>query len=87
MRLGAQPDIQVAASVQTGSGLWQVLGFGLVGTLERGAQERHVINGSYQAAVALGSRLCFPPITLAGRKMGHRENGWNSMGQTLVFHL
>lgn len=19
--------------------------------------------------------------------MGHRENGWNSMGQTLVFHL
>lgn len=30
-----------------------------------------MINGSYQAVVALGSSLCFPPITLAGRKMGH----------------
>lgn len=46
-----------------------------------------MINGSYQAAVALGSWLCFPPITLAGRKMGHRENGWNSMGQTFVLDL
>lgn len=44
-----------------------------------------MINGSYQEAVALGGWLCFPPITLTGRKMGHMENGWNSLGQTLVF--
>lgn len=52
---------------------------------ERAAEERHVINGSYQAAVALGSWLCFPPITLTGRKMGRGGNGWNSEGQTLIF--
>lgn len=56
---------------------------------ERAAEERHVINGSYLEVVALGSWLCFPPITLAGRKMGRGGNGWNSIerGADARFHL
>lgn len=52
---------------------------------EWAAKERHVINGSYREVVALGSWLCFPPITLTGRKMRRGGNGWNSERQTLIF--
>lgn len=55
VRLRPQPDVQATPSVWTRSVGCQILGLGLVGSLERVAQEPHVINGPYQVAVALGS--------------------------------
>lgn len=49
---------------------------------ERAAEERHVINESYLEVVALGSWLCFPPITLTGRKIGRGGGGWLEFHRT-----
>lgn len=94
LHMSQKPDLSQTPihpiPLETGSVIWQGSGpqSGRAGA-ERAAEERHVINGSYLEVVALGSWLCFPPITLAGRKMGRGGNGWNSIerGTDARFHL
>lgn len=57
-------------SLETGSVIWQVMGLSLVRPEQSELQKNDVINGSYRELVELGSWLCFPTITLTGRKMG-----------------